>query len=524
MQRLCRPARSLTKQLFRSGAHTRTLASKRGTRAAQVWPRLAFDRQENFTNDPEILVRTAHEKERLAFRYALEQKDLAGAYQIYIEQRELPILSGAEVTSLLQLISADALLRKLNSVEQPESLKDVFWTIVEDVKERKVAGQTMLWVHALDTLVTWELYDEARELWTYLEALPNRVSTDKNDAHCIDSRVYGSAVKLFTAIGEIATGQALYDQAMTVRQLNSSLMLDQAMIAASFQSGKIGEAYKLMDKAIREQRRALRPAFFNTMMALALDARAVGVATEIFMKACNVKMPPAASQVTRLLSSLGRSKKDGLGPVVTVFKHYQAVNNGELPIEHVNTVITSIFGAGKESDSISNADVLARVHQLLRDMEEIGVFPSSPTINILLAGYTEMGEHERAEDLMSRVKLNDVSFRTMLKALSRNPEVYNLDRLSNLWSAFKSHREKAGTNFVVRDLQMVMRAAFRVAPHEAAPWISNLLAVHGEQLDEKTSNKLKIEFEEHKDGRFVFGRTSQPQRVATARSMRWLEQ
>lgn len=295
------------------------------------------------------------------------------------------------------------------------------------------------------------------------------------------------------------------------------------MIAALFQSGKIGEAYKTMDKAIREQRRTLRPAFFNAMMALALDAEAVGIATEIFMKACNVQMSPAAAQVTRLLSGLGRLKKDALGSVITVLKHYQVVSNGQVPIEHINTVITAVFALAEDQAGVSNSEVLGRVHQLLQNIKEMGLHPSSSTINILLSGYVALGEHKLVQDLMSRATLNDVSFRTMLKALTRTAEKQDLVRVRELWLAFESHRLAARTDFVMRDLQMVMRAAFRNSPTEANIWIRDLLDTHSSQLDPESASHLEDEFERHESGTFVFGRAPK-ERNPTARSMQWLHQ
>lgn len=522
MQRLCRPAQTF-RQLINQNSFGRSLAYKSSRRQVKAWPRLAVQRQDSFDN-LDTAVQIAHQNEKSAYRSALEQSDLAGAYQIYIEQRDVPILSGAEITSLIQLICADALLRKINRVEQLQSLKDVFWTVIEDVKEQRVPGQAILWVHALDALITWEAYDEARELWAYLKTLPNRSSLDKGDAYCIDSRVYGSAVKLYTVLGDMEAVQALYSEAMVDRQLKSSLILDQAMVAAKFQAGEIGAAYKAMDKAIREHRRALRPAFFNAMMALALDAHALGVATEIFMKACNVHMPPGQSQVTRLLSALGRSQKDSLSSVMTVFRHYRNLEGGKVPIEHLNTVISAIFASAGEADGLSTSEALTRVHQLLRDMQDLNVVPSTPTVNILLAGYIELGQHQLLEDLMSSADLNVISFRTMLKALSRKPDLHDMQTVHELWAAFEEHRNISGTIFELRDFQMVIRAAFRASAEQALSWIPDLLSKYSDQLDSATVSTLQDEFKQHQTGRFVFKQITNPKKTPTARSMKWLTQ
>lgn len=520
MQRLYRPARSIF-QLLRPCDNVRSFASKRSSRVSKAWPRSPIQREHSLSNDPEFLVRTAHEKERFAFRYALERKDFTAAYKVYVEQRDLPILSGAEVTSLVQLISADALLRKLNGVDQPESLQDVFWTIIDDVREMKVAGQTILWAHAIDALITWEKFSEAQELWTHLQSLPNRTTTDRNDAQCIDSRVYGSAVKLYVALNDMSKVQELYDEAMTERKLTASLMLEQSMIAALFQDGRIGDAYKAMDRAIREQRRALRPAFFNAMMALALDAEAVGVATEIFMKACKIQMSPAAAQVTRLLSALGRSRTDSLSAVLTVFKHYQDLNNGQLPIEHVNSVISAIFNSAR--DGIAATDVLARVHQLLKDMQEIGLRSTPSTINILLAGYVQLGQFELAHDLMARAELNDVSYRTIFKSLTASSDSKDLSRVREIWAAFAGHRRQTNSHFVLRDLQMVMRSAFKTSPKEAAVWIQEIMDENVTSLPAEHAAVLEAELDQHVKGKFVFGKVPKPN-IVTNRSMRWLAQ
>ncbi|CCG82716.1 protein of unknown function [Taphrina deformans PYCC 5710] len=513
------------RQLLRPIANVRQLASKRSTRAAKVWPRLAYDVDTGISRDPEVLVRSVHEKERNAFRTAMEDKDFVSAYQIYIEQRDLPILTGAEVTSLVQLISADALLRKLNSYEQPQSLQDVFWTIIEDVKEGKVAGQMMLWHHALETLLTWGQLEDAQDLWTHLQALPNRVAVDKNDANCIDSRVYASAIKLFTATGEFTKAEQLYHEALTVRQLRPSLMIDQAMISALFQNGRIGEAYKAMDRAIREQRRALRPTFFSAMVALALDAEAVGVATEIFMKGCKIGMPPSDSLIARLLAALGQSRADPLGSVLTIFRHYREIYSSEkLPIEHVNCVINAIFQSSRAG--VSSSDVLSRVHQLLKEVQANGLKTSSSTVNILLAGYLDLGEHQLLQDLMSRAKLDEYSFRSILKSQARSTEPNAFSKVKNIWASFEQYRNDKGTVFVTRDLLMVMRAAFATDKTAASEWIPNIIERHMGVMDAESIEKVQGELSEHKDGRFV--NRSLPEAVrksfstSNRRSRKWL--
>lgn len=500
MQRLYRPATCLA-QLLRPSYQARTFASRRSTRASNARPRTHIDRETGLTNDPEALVRIAHEKERANFRYALEASDFTSAYQIYTEQRELPILSGAEVTSLVQLITADALVRKLNGFEQPDSLKEVFRIIIEDVQDQKVAGQTILWAHALDCLVIWGEFDEAQVLWSHLQSLENRRNVDKNDAQFIDSRVYGSAIKLFTAMGDTSKANELYKEALVERKLNSSLMLEQAMVAAHFQAGNVGEAYRTMDKAIREQRRALRPGFFNAMMVLALDAQAIGVATEIFMKSCKVNMPPAASQVTRLLSELGKSQKSSMDTIWAVMKHYQESNNGRLPVEHINVVIGAIFNSARSG--VAETDVLARVHQLLADMQSLDIQPSTSTINILLSGYIQLNQYQLVKDLVGRASLNDVSFRTMLKALAQVSKDASFEHLQQIWTMFEHHKTTTGTEFVLRDLQMAMRAAFSIDSEAALPWMNSLMARHSSALSDDNIAYLYKELEQHKSGRFT---------------------
>lgn len=470
--------------------------------------------------DPEVLVRNVHEKERTSFREALERRDFVEAYGIYVEQRELPVLSGAEVTSLVQLISADSLLRKINGYEQPDSMKDVFWTIIEDVKERKVAGQMILWTHALDTLVTWNLLEEAEQLWSELQALPNRLTMDKNDALCIDSRVYGSAIKLYTAKGDFISTKRLYQEALEGRKLRPSLMIDQAMIAAFFENREVGEAYKAMDRTIREQRRVLRPAFFNAMMGLALDAEAVGVASEIFMKACNVRMSPSGSQVTRLLTALGRSRKDPVGSVMSIFKHYREVNGGRLPIEHVNCVISAIFAAAKETDS--KDDTLSKVHEILQEMQKMGLRSSVSTVNILLAGYMDLGRYDLADELAARAELDDNSFRTMLKSLARSstPETFN--RVKSTWSSFEEHVAARQRIFIARDLQMLMRAAFGADSTAARIWIPDILKRHTDLVDSDSRELVYTELSEHDRGTFVKRGKSSAIPKRDERALKWL--
>lgn len=449
------------------------------------------------------MVQSVHEKERNIFREALLARDFAKAYQIYEEQRGLPILSGAEVTSLVQLINADASLRKWNGYEQPESLQQVFWTIIDDVKQHKVAAQTMLWVHALEVLVTWDKLDEARELWSWLQTLPNRSTVDKNDAHCIDSRVYGGAIRLHTALGDMAEVEKLYTEALTERRLMPSIMIDQALISALFVNRRVGDAYKAMDKTIREQRRALRPGFFNNMISLALDADAIGVATEIFMKACKVKMPPSSTIVTRLLAGLGRSRTDPLNSVLTLFKHYRAVSGEAVPIQHINCVIHAMFTSFHFG--VSKQEVLTRVHQLLNEMKERGLHSSISTVNILLKGYISLAEYKLAEDLLSRATLDQNSLRAILKGFAQSPSPSAFPRIQEYWKRFEEQQSKdSDTETASRDLLMLMRAAFVNDKAAAELWIPQVLLQHASTLDPHAQQVLDTELNRHTDGTFTY--------------------
>ena len=410
--------------------------------------------------DATSVVRQAHEKERFAFKYAIDQGDVASAYQIYIEQREVPVLSGADVTSIVQLIQADAVRREWNAQDQPQAMKDVLWTIIDDVRYNKVEGQAILWAYALDALATWRDFDAAEELFTWLRTLPNRQNNHKT-AHCIDSRVYGQMIKLRMMNGaKLGELRALRDEALVERELESSRYIAQSMIQALIQYNEVGEALKLLDHTAVNQRDDLRPQFYSSIISTAMETN-LTLAVEIFMKSCKANCPPGPVFVTTLISALSKASRP-LDTITSVFRRYREVQRHSLPMHIVNTVIGAIFS--KRDAPVD--DILTSVHDLIKQSKSDGSEPNITTINILLNGYTELGQTELANDLMTRSSLNDNSYRSILKGLKNRHA--NLEDIQEVWQKYRDH--KGTTPFVVRDLQMLMRACFASTSESAMSW------------------------------------------------------
>lgn len=501
------------------GVHGRFYASRRVSKTPQSFPRLAIDRRykerdvteqyyaDPLLKDPERLVQHAHEKERSAFRYALEQRDFVTAYQIYREQIDLRILNAAEVTSLVQVIGADALLRKHCRMEQPEALKTVLWQIVDDVRKDQVAHQIMIWVYVFGALQVWQDYNDAHKLWHYLETLPMRSFGAKERHKCIDGRVYGAMIKLMVAEGRpLSECQALCQKAMQSAGYRPTLLLDEAMIRAHFAAGDIGGSYKLMNKTIVEHRSMIRPGFFNAIIGFALDAHAVGVATEVFMKACSMKMVVYPSQVSRLLRAYA-DMSDSYDTAKLVIQKYRWLNHGKLQVEFINALLGVAFAQGGETKK-----VLQRVRECLQDMKHNQVEATSGTINTLLGGYIALGDMQLVQELMQTAEVTETSFRTMLKSLSKEPRADGLPDVQNIWSLFKQFREQEGSTMDGRDLAMVLRAAGRCGS-EALTWAESLLPSHAPSLQEEELYDLQAELEAHQQGTFKY--TSRPQRPRT---------
>ncbi|KAJ8609258.1 hypothetical protein MRB53_039199 [Persea americana] len=450
--------------------------------------------QRTLPRDPESAVRIAHEKERFAYKYAVREGDFSAAYKIYIEQRDVPYLSGADVTAMAQLIAADAVRRDVFKLDQPQSIKDVLWTIIEDVRENKVPGQTMLWAYALESLRVWRQDEQVEELWSWLKTLPNRTEANYT-AHCIDSRVYGQYILAKSqADAPLSQLYQLYDE-VKERGLANSHILRQAMIVSLIKKDRLDEANKIIDEAISDHRKRrdapLRPQFFTAILVAALDRRDLTAALEIFHKACGVNAPPGSSQVVRLISELVTAMQS-LSVVMQVYEQYRD-KLGSFPIHIVNSVVSAIFATSHEG--VPTKDILERIHALISQCRKDGMNPNVTTVNILLGGYTELGEAGLVDDLMKRIELNENSFRSILKALKTR--CASLEEIQTAWSRFVDFRKQSKSRFVTRDWQMLLRASFAAANNkEAIAWFIDILAVHGEQLDRSSWTTLNREVEQ----------------------------
>jgi len=377
------------------------------------------------------------------FRSDVNAAQISNAMRGFTKLVELEVLTNNDISNLARQIHFRY------RTEKDLTLLVHVKTLVEAIKSKKVPGHPLASVHILSCLKDMEEWQIGNEFWAWLRT---------QDEEITDSRVYGSAIELFTFQGTpLNQLEALYQQAHklygtvphdgggTMRRPTRGMLM-QGIITARLFHDEWRLAYKALSHCVRHHPTQTPARVYELfiLMRPAIEGHIV------FMMACRAGVNMPTKVCTNVAINYLREEKDAVGTLQLICAY--AAAGGKLEIEHLNLIIKALFTTCPTPPSSSTTDIsdesIKSIFQLINKTVAIfhsqGIPMQTATYNTVISE----GGRLRCKDLVhnglnemlkAKIEPTLITYRCLIQALA---SIGEKDEVRECWHTLSDLRAK----------------------------------------------------------------------------------
>ncbi|KAG4301896.1 hypothetical protein PCANB_002057 [Pneumocystis canis] len=404
-----------------------------------------------------IIKESFNDKEILSFKYKISNHDLDAALESYTELNKTGCLTGYDVAKLVSLIHYSLKITLKSPIDhyRTKFLLSQLENILNDIYIQCIPGHPMIWVNAINVYTNLGLYETGKNLWNHIK------SKYLYDSSSFDSRVFGAAIKLYSAMGfSLADSEALFQEAINVHNMKESLILYEGIIMARIQNQDKERALEGLQECLDKFRDVIKPKFFDFLIYTAINKNISKSVVEIVLYCLNLRYLPSPEALTKLFKQLWIYDQDLL-TILKIFTKYVEVANN-VHIEHLNFILITMFKLTNKNDQNDIKNMTDKVNGLLNFIYKMNISPSVSTFNTLISGFTFLEQFDQVERILQEMKRlevseNQITLRILLKMHGKKGS--SLQEISIMWEKIVELSLKNTHEFIQeRDWLMFLKA------------------------------------------------------------------
>ncbi|KTW29843.1 hypothetical protein T552_01047 [Pneumocystis carinii B80] len=383
---------------------------------------------------PDSIIKESFSDKKISFQYNVSSGNLMAALGCYFELKKTGCLTGFDITKLVMLMYRH--LRKISpiSVDDDNIKKLLFYleNILNDVRCNFISDHPMIWVNAIYIYTILQLYETGKKIW---ESLRSKYVSEPTS---FDSRVYGAAIKLYSAMGSPLTEcEELFEEAIhmiNINKMRKSLILYEGIIIARIENQDKKKALEGLQECLNEFRNTIKPVFLDSLVYNAVNKKDPQSVVDIVFYGLNSHYIPSPEALSKLFKELWICNRDLL-TILKIFKKYNEVSS-HIHIEHLNFILNALFKSTNRENQTNVANTIEKVNNLLQIIYESNISPSISTFNTLISGYTYLKKFDYVEKTIEQMKQsnileNEVTLRVILKNCGEKGD--SLEKINAIW-------------------------------------------------------------------------------------------
>ncbi|KTW32657.1 uncharacterized protein T551_00142 [Pneumocystis jirovecii RU7] len=408
------------------GFHRLDLFLLRSFTGSSVFFRKKLDRKCMISDS---MVKESFNEKRDSFQYKVLCRDLEAALQFYSELSETGCLRGYDVSKLIALI--DYRIKTAHADTDDSYVKSLLLhleNVLNDVYSHRIPGHPMIWVNAINIYINLGLYQAGKEVWEYAK------SKYFHDLSSFDSRVYGSAIKLYAFMDSPLDCEALFQEAIHAQNMKESLELYEGIIMARIQNNDKKRALEALYECLDKFKNIVKPKFFDSLIYFATSRGIPKSIVEIVFYFLDLNYLPSPKALTTFFKQLWKYEQD-LTTILKIFtKHTQVASC--IYVEHINFVLLALFKLTNKNNQTDIKNTTDKVNNLLVLAHKAKIPPNVSTFNTLISGYAFLEQFDLVEKVVQEMKRlsipeNEITLRILLKAYGKKG--CSLEEINSIW-------------------------------------------------------------------------------------------
>ncbi|EMR10165.1 hypothetical protein PNEG_01439 [Pneumocystis murina B123] len=383
---------------------------------------------------PDSIIKESFNDKKISFQYKVSTGNLTAALNCYFELSKTGCLTKFDITKLVMLMYTH--IRKVSpiSIEDDDKRKLLFYleNILDDVRCNFVSDHPMIWVNAIYIYTVLGLYETGKKIW---ESLRSKYVSEPTS---FDSRVYGAAIKLYSAMGSSLTEcEALFEEAIHIININKmrkSLILYEGIIIARIENQDKKRALEGLQECLKEFKNIIKPIFFDSLIYNAVNKKDPQSVVDIVFYGLNSHYIPSPEALSKLFKELWIRDRNLL-TILKIFRKYNEISCS-IHIEHLNFILNALFKSTNRENQADVANTIEKVNNLLQVIYEANISPSISTFNTLISGYTYLKKFDYVEKTIEQMKQsnipeNEITLRVLLKKCGEKRD--SLEKINAIW-------------------------------------------------------------------------------------------